>query len=98
MKDLSVIRQELDQLDRQLVRLFEQRMVISREVARYKIANHLPVLDETREQQVIASRQAMLADPYWGADVQALFETVMARSRREQQSLLTQAKEAEPHD
>ena len=95
MKDLSVIRQELDQLDRQLVALFEQRMVISRDVARYKIAQGLPVLDEAREAQVIQSRRAMLAESHWAADVEALFETVMACSRREKHALLNQAKEAE---
>ena len=75
--------------------LFEQRMVISRDVASYKIAQGLPVLDEAREKQVIQSRKAMLADSHWAADVEALFETVMARSRREQQALLDRAKEAE---
>ena len=76
MKDLSVIREELDRLDRQLVRLFEQRMVISREVAQYKNSKGLPVLDEAREKQVIQSRRAMLTDPHWADDVEALFETV----------------------
>ena len=95
MKDLSVIREELDRLDRQLVRLFEQRMVISREVAQYKNSKGLPVLDEAREKQVIQSRRAMLTDPHWADDVEALFETVMARSRREQSELLKQAKEVD---
>lgn len=94
MKDLSVIREELDQVDRQLVALFEKRMVISREVARFKIARGLPVLDEARERQVIQSRRAMLADPHWAEDVEALYDTIMARSRREQGVLLAEAKEA----
>ncbi len=93
MKSLTDARAELDAVDRQIVRLFEQRMEISRDVARYKIANHLPVLDRSREEQVLDSRVGMLADPYWEGSVRALYEAIMAVSRAEQERLLKLAQE-----
>lgn len=96
MKSLTEARAELDAVDRQIVRLFEMRMEISRDVARYKIAHDLPVLDRSREAQVLDSRTAMLADPYWGPSVRTLYETIMAISRAEQQSLLDQTAQEEP--
>ena len=36
MRDLREIRQELDQVDREMVRLFEKRMNLALEVAQYK--------------------------------------------------------------
>jgi len=88
MKELQSIRQELDAVDRELVKLFEQRMILSREVAQYKLANGLPVLDRGREEQVLMSRGAMLSDPYWANPVRALYETIMALSRAEQENML----------
>lgn len=95
MKSLTEARAELDAVDREIVRLFEKRMEISRDVARYKIANGLPVLDRSREEQVLSSRAAMLTDPYWESSVRALYEGIMAISRAEQQVLLDQSAQEE---
>lgn len=91
MKELSLIRQELDAIDAQIVSLFEQRMLLSRQVAEYKIEKGLPVLDAQREQQVIQSRRGLLKDPHWAQGVESLFETIMAQSRREQERLKEEA-------
>lgn len=91
MKDLQETRKALDAVDRQIVALFEERMTLARDVAAYKIANGLPVLDRSREEQVLDSRCAMLADGYWSPAVRALFEQIMALSRQEQQRLLEEA-------
>ncbi len=53
MKNLEECRAEIDRVDRQLLRLFEERMEICREVARYKKARGLPVLDASREEAVL---------------------------------------------
>lgn len=88
MKDLNELRQEIDVIDRQLVALFEQRMAVTRNVGLYKLANSMPVLDRSREEQVLASKTALLEDKALSRDVTELFETIMAISRRQQQALL----------
>ena len=95
MKSLTESRAELDRIDREIVRLFEERMTVSREVAAYKIANGLPVLDASREEQVLQSRVGMLRDPYWDVSVRCLYEAIMAISRAEQMYLLDQAAQEE---
>ena len=94
MRTLEESRAALDQVDRQIVRLFEERMQISRDVAAYKIANGLPVMDRSREAQVLENRAAMLSDAYWAESVRALYEAIMALSRQEQEKLLREAGEA----
>ncbi len=49
MKDLSKARDEIDNIDTQIIKLFEQRMDIVKDVANYKFENNLPVLDSSRE-------------------------------------------------
>ena len=96
MRSLEESRAAIDAVDRQIVRLFEERMGIARDVAAYKIEKGLPVLDRSREEQVLASREAMLSDPYWAESVRALYEAVMAISRAEQERLLKAAGEGQP--
>ena len=96
MKGLEELRRELDAVDRELVRLFEQRMTIAGQVAACKSAEGRPVLDRTREEAVLASRAAMLENPAWEADVRKLFETLMALSRGEQQRIMD-GQEADGH-
>ena len=55
MKDLAQCRKEIDEVDRQLLGLFEERMALCREVARYKKAHGLPTLDASREEAVLAA-------------------------------------------
>lgn len=88
MNELEQLRQQIDEIDRQLVALFEQRMAVTRQVGLYKLAHGLPVLDRSREEQVLAGKTALLKDKALSADTRELFEAIMSISRRQQQSLL----------
>ena len=92
MKDLQQLRQEIDQIDRQITALFEQRMSVTEQVGRYKLANGIPVLDRSREEQVLAAKVELLQDKSLAPDITDLFEAIMAISRRQQQKLLDEHK------
>ena len=47
--EIKELRDKIDSLDREIVKLLVERMGVSAKVAEYKIANGLPVLDKTRE-------------------------------------------------
>ena len=53
MTDLERYRDEIDEIDSEIVRLFEKRMKVSEEVAEYKIKTGKQVLDPARESQKI---------------------------------------------
>lgn len=53
MKDLIKAREEIDLIDTEIIRLFEKRMDIVKDVAIYKIVNKLPVLDSSRENAML---------------------------------------------
>ena len=93
MKELEAIRLELDSVDREIVSLFEQRMNLAREVAAYKIAHGLPVLDQSRESMVLDSRVSMLKDGHWAGSLRDLYTEIMRLSRSEQQRILKEAQE-----
>ena len=47
--DLQDLRKEIDAIDNQMTSLFEKRMEIAEQVARFKIENEKPVFDRIRE-------------------------------------------------
>lgn len=52
MSDLETNRQKINQIDKQLAYLFEQRMSAAGEIAVFKKENNLPVFDASREQEI----------------------------------------------
>lgn len=51
--ELNEYRQQIDEIDRQLVDLFVRRMNVAAEVAEYKREHKLPVLDASRERALL---------------------------------------------
>ena len=93
MNDLEEYRRRIDAIDAQLVQLFLRRMEVTWKVGEYKKANGLPVLDSGREKEVIAAKTALTGDPARKADVAALYESIMAISRRQQRKLVREGSE-----
>ncbi|MGL4451760.1 MAG: chorismate mutase [Sarcina sp.] len=62
MKDLDYCRNRIDEIDKKLIELFEERMNIVVDVARYKEANNLPIFNKKREDEVIAKNVARVKD------------------------------------
>ena len=62
MKDLNECRKEIDEIDQQLIKLFEQRMKISKEVVTYKLANNMQIFQPEREKDVIEKNVKRLDD------------------------------------
>ena len=90
MKDLIELRQEIDEIDQQMVKLFEKRMGVSAEVARYKIANGKKVFDKEREHEKLTKLKAMAHNDFNRHGVEELFQQIMSMSRKLQYELLEQ--------
>ena len=49
MRSLQDSRKEIDKIDEEMIKLFERRMEVCRDVADYKLKTGKPVLDRKRE-------------------------------------------------
>lgn len=83
---LEEIRKEIDQIDKQLLSLFQSRMDCARQVAQVKARDHLPVLNTGREQEIL-DRVEQEGGEYGGA-AKILFATLMDVSRALQHDAL----------
>lgn len=88
MEDLQELRKRIDELDRQMVDIFEQRMEVCRQVAEYKIQSSIKVLDRTRELEKLAAVRELAHNEFNRHGVQELFQQIMAMSRKLQYQLL----------
>lgn len=62
--EINELRQQINQIDDQLARLFAQRMDTALSIAQYKKEHDLPVLDRSRERQVLARIAEIVGEPY----------------------------------
>ncbi len=84
-------RQQLDEIDAQMVELFQRRMEISGKVAEDKIKSGKRVLDKKREQEKLAAVAQMADTPFNQRAVRELYEQIMSISRKYQYRLLDNA-------
>ena len=98
MIDLLDCRKQIDEIDSEILRLFEERMKVCEDVARFKIATGKKVLDPQREQEKIATLRGKAHGEFNELGVQELFQQVMAISRKRQYQLLTESGVEEKSD
>lgn len=90
MADLLELRGQIDKIDREMVKLFEERMDICRQVAEYKITNGKKVLDRSRELQKLETLGGLAHSEFNRHGVQELFQQIMSMSRKLQYQLLAE--------
>lgn len=64
MKNLDTIRKDIDNIDKEMAKLFEMRMNLVKNIIEYKINNGLPILDSSRENDVINKNLDLIDDNY----------------------------------
>jgi len=88
MIDLLKIRKQIDEIDDGIVKLFEQRMSLSEEVAEFKIERGKSVFDKAREDEKLEKLMGKSSTDFNAKGVQELFSQIMSISRKRQYQLL----------
>ncbi|VTT06046.1 chorismate mutase [Streptococcus oralis] len=79
--DLASIRQEIDQIDDQIVKLLEERMHLVEDVVAYKKASGKPILDSKREEVIFEKVKNRVEDKRYQETIVATFSDILKRSR-----------------
>lgn len=88
--DLAQLRSRLDEIDTELVRLYEDRMAICKQVGEYKLETGKRILDKEREKQKIQSVSALAHNEFNRTGISELFEQIMAMSRKLQYRIINE--------
>ncbi|MGN1083979.1 MAG: chorismate mutase, partial [Lachnospiraceae bacterium] len=94
MKDLTECRKEIDEIDRKITALFEERMQVAAEVAEYKKASGKKVFDKEREEEKLAAIEGMASNVYFARGLRELFTQIMSLSRKYQYTMLAEKEQS----
>ncbi len=82
------LRTRIDIIDESIQNLFLERMQVVKQVAEYKKANNLPVLDETREKEILERNIARLDDLDLVDLYEEFFKKTLEVSRKYQERII----------
>lgn len=85
--NLNTYRDEINRIDDQMVKLFQERMEVAGRIAEYKKANGLPVLDMKREREKMQDVQAR-CDEKFASYAGSLYSLLFELSRSYQERIL----------
>ncbi len=86
--DLEKIRQDIDQVDKELVKLLEKRMALVGQVTAFKQETGKAVLDNSREEVVLKQVASQVVNKDYEATILATFKDIIAQSRAYQTTKL----------
>lgn len=86
--NLSECRNEIDKIDKELVELFEKRMNVAINVAKYKIENNIPIFNGAREAEVIEKNINRLNNKEYSRLTEKFFTHLMELSRSLQADII----------
>ncbi|MFL0196671.1 prephenate dehydratase [Clostridium sp. WILCCON 0269] len=81
MENLDYLRNKIDEIDSEMIKLFQERMDIVCKVAEYKKKNKMDVLDKNREENVIKTQLEKLKNKSIKNEAEIFLREVMKISR-----------------
>jgi chorismate mutase len=84
-RDLSTLRHEISSIDHEILDLLSRRMILSSEVAEYKMSAGLPIYDSVREREMIEHYSDRV-----DFDISRIYTEIMAESKRLQETHMKQ--------
>ncbi|WP_163192687.1 chorismate mutase [Clostridium thermarum] len=86
MDELKAYRDEIDAIDKEVVKLIEKRLEICLKVGQFKKERDLPILNEDREQHVLQNNLSLVENKYYEIYIRNILQTIMDESKKLQAS------------
>ncbi|WP_243109337.1 chorismate mutase [Anaerophilus nitritogenes] len=83
------LRDEIDKIDQELIRLFEERMNIVLQIVSYKKENNIPILHFKREEEVIRKNMSYVKDSYYEKWAREFLQNIMEISKEIQKDKIS---------
>ena len=94
MADLDSYRVRIDEIDREITKLFEERMNVVLNVAKYKMENNLPIFNRGREDEVIQKNIGYLENKDYSGELEEFYNDLMEVSRHLQKRKMQEEEKA----
>ena len=87
-KDMKKLREEIDRIDSQILKLYEERMGVCEQIGQYKKDNGIPAYDEKRENSKLDNVLASVTKKKYADGAAQLFLTLMQVSTEMQEAMI----------
>ena len=91
MSTLEELREQMDEVDDQIAKLYRERMHLCDEIGAYKVRSGVKVLDRQREREKLQHVTGQMEDEFCKKGVRELFEQLMSMGRKLQYQRLVEA-------
>ena len=88
MNKLEKCRTKIDEIDTQIIELYEARMAIVKEVIEYKIENNIPVLDSNRESSMLSKNLCKIKNEDFKSYYEHVLNGFLTASKEMQKDIL----------
>jgi chorismate mutase/prephenate dehydratase len=88
-KELVELRMEINEIDEKIIELFKMRMQVVKEIANYKIANNMQVLDESREEFIVKKHTDNVNYPELKNEIGEFIRCMLKISRDAQEEVIS---------
>lgn len=92
MTKLEECRQRIDEIDTEIIALFEKRMDVVKEVSLYKLENNMPILDASREALMLEKNLKKIKNETYKVYYEDVLKGYLSASKRMQKDLLEEHK------
>lgn len=90
MEDLKKLRDDIDSIDKELIELFQKRMETVLKVAEYKKKNNVPILNASRENEVIKKNSKLIYNEDFKKPVEQFLKDIMKISKNLQEKRISE--------
>ena len=84
---LSKYRQQINQIDMELLELLKKRFAVTEKVGYYKKQHNINVFDEKREQEILKKLLEQLQDTPYKKHIETMWKTLLVESKKQQKNL-----------
>lgn len=81
-KDILILREKIDKLDKKIVKYLEERIKITEKILDLKTKLHLPITDKKREEEIINKLRLLIHNPILKDSLEEIYESIFTLSKK----------------
>ena len=93
MTKLELCRNEIDSIDEEIIKLYEKRMEIVKEVINYKLDNNIEILDTSREEKMLNKNLVKISNEEYKKYYKDVLTGFLKASKEMQKDILNAKKD-----
>lgn len=93
MTKLELCRSEIDSIDEEIIKLYEKRMEIVKEVINYKLDNNIEILDTSREEKMLNKNLVKISNEEYKKYYKDVLTGFLKASKEMQKDILNAKKD-----